>query len=270
MSGRVTTLLVRALLVALVLAPAVAVAAGGVPEVAESERLMADLTAVLEESDDAEMLLQALTQLRDMYWEPALSAVRKLSVAHEDPQVRREAVRFLGWYGAKRDWELIILGLYSADQDDVIASIQAVADFGEERGLTYLEDLTLDPRPAVREAAERGLRELTWFLEAIEVLEVIETLADAVETDAAEAIARGKELLVSLREWIWREGPWDHGRTAEALQWVPGLTEADIPRLRGLLMSVKASGLDDAEARTESLGTVIRLVVRRSVEAGGT
>ena len=135
MSGRVTTLLVRALLVALVLAPAVAVAAGGVPEVAESERLMADLTAVLEESDDAEMLLQALTQLRDMYWEPALSAVRKLSVAHEDPQVRREAVRFLGWYGAKRDWELIILGLYSADQDDVIASIQAVADFGE-RGLT--------------------------------------------------------------------------------------------------------------------------------------
>ena len=91
MSGRVTTLLVRALLVALVLAPAVAVAAGGVPEVAESERLMADLTAVLEESDDAEMLLQALTQLRDMYWEPALSAVRKLSVAHEDPQVRREA-----------------------------------------------------------------------------------------------------------------------------------------------------------------------------------
>ena len=32
LSGRVTTLLVRALLVALVLAPAVAVAAGGVPE----------------------------------------------------------------------------------------------------------------------------------------------------------------------------------------------------------------------------------------------
>ena len=144
----------------------------------------------------------------------------------------------------------------------------AVADF-TGRGLTYLEDLTLDPRPAVREAAERGLRELTWFLEAIEALEVIETLADAVETDAAEAIARGKELLVSLREWIWREGPWDHGRTAEALQWVPGLTEADIPRLRGLLMSVRPVVSTMSRLRTESLGTVTSSA-KPVNEAGGT
>lgn len=222
---------VSALFAALLLAAAAAarpvgaaraLAGGGqvVVDIAQTEQLMAAFTDTLNTSADRSSLLAALGMLKDAAWTPALPAARRLAVMSDDVDVRRAAVELLGWHGEARDWELIILGLYSGDEADVLAAVRAVEQYGDERGLDYLDDLAAHAGTVVAVAAAESRGRLQEFLEQL-------------------AGPSAKDLGVS-----------------------------DIPRLRSMMVSAKASGGDDAGAQAEAIATVMRLVLHRAAAEG--
>ena len=146
------------------------VSAGGgaaVLDIARTEQLMAGFTDVLNTSTDRTSLLVALGMLRDAAWTPALPAARRLAVSQDDAEVRRAAVKLLGWHGEARDWELIMLGLYSDDEADVLAAIWAVEHYGDERGIGYLDDVAAQAGLVVAAAAKDSRARLEQFLEEL-------------------------------------------------------------------------------------------------------
>ncbi len=142
--------------------------AAGAFDIAQTEQLMEAFTGVINTSTERPSLLAALGMLRDAAWEPSLPAARRLALTSDDADVRHGALQLLGWHGAARDWEILVIGLYSDDEGDVLAAVRAVEQYGDERGLDHLADLAeYDARPAVSAAAAEGRARLVEFLAAM-------------------------------------------------------------------------------------------------------
>lgn len=210
--------------------------------------LLMQMAAVVERNDDDQMVLTALKILTQAEYPEVLPAARRCAMSGATPEIRQAAIRLLGWHGAPRDWELILIGLSSKDQTDVLASIWALEKFGDVRGLNYLDDLAKDQRGEVAAAARLAAENLRLFVS------LIKQGPPPMTPDGVFRV---------LIQWLSSDEPWTESRHRAMVVFSAMLSRQHILELRRLSFWVREHGVQDADRRANTVGDMIRAIRTR-------
>lgn len=240
------------------LGPGAAAADGAIGNEQQLGMLLMQMAAVVERNDDDQMVLTALKMLTQAEYPEVLPAARRCAMSGATPEIRQAAIRLLGWHGAARDWELILIGLSSNHQADVIASIWAIEKFGDVRGLSYLDDLARDKRGEVVTAARLAAQDLSLFLSLIK---------------QGPPPMTADEVFRVLNQWLSSEEPWTESRHRTMVVYSAMLDRQHIIELRRLSFWVREHGVQDVDQRANTVGDMIRAIRTRpqpDPEVGGS